>query len=144
MPQHDILGYGQGRNQHKVLMHHTNMQPDSIAWPRDVRNLAIDQDFTTIGVNQSIEDIHQGSFAGSVFPNQCMNLTLTHLEIDMVVGNDTGPCFGKVASRVVRLGLLGLKSAKGMRSPSPNPNMRQAPAVPRGVYLPKIMAARAI
>ena len=32
MTQHDILGYSQGRNQHKVLMHHTNMQPDSIAW----------------------------------------------------------------------------------------------------------------
>jgi hypothetical protein len=73
------------------------MQPDSIAWPRDVHNLAIDENLTTIGVNQSIEDIHQGSFAGSVFPNQCMNLTLTHLEIDMVVGNDTGPGFGNVA-----------------------------------------------
>ncbi len=97
MPQHDILGYGQGRNQHKVLVYHTNMKPDGIAWPSNVRNLPVDENLTTIRVNQSIEDIHQGSFAGSVFANEGMDLALTYLEIDLIVGNDTGPCFGNVA-----------------------------------------------
>src|SRR5260370_17408130 len=103
MPQHDILGYGQGRNQHKVLVYHTNMQPDSIAWPRDVRNLPVDENLTTIRVNQSIEDIHQGRFAGSVFANQCMNLTLTHLEIDLIVANEPRPCFGNLSHLSCRL-----------------------------------------
>ena len=60
-------------------------------------NLPVDENLTTIRVNQSIEDIHQGSFAGSVFANQSVNLAFTHFEIDMVVGNDTGPGFGNVA-----------------------------------------------
>src|SRR5260370_35653443 len=94
---HNILGYRQGRNEHKVLHAHTNMQPDSTAWARDMRNLAIDENFTTIGVNQPIQDIHQGGFASAILANQRVNLAFTHFEIDMIVSNNTGPRLGDAA-----------------------------------------------
>src|SRR6266487_4786187 len=77
-------------------MHHTNFQTNGITWPGNVHELSVDRNFTTIWVNQAVENVHQSSFACAILTHQCMNLSFTHLEINMIVGNDTGPGFGDV------------------------------------------------
>src|SRR5215469_420623 len=96
MPQNDILSYSQGGNQHKVLVHHTYFQMNGIAWPGYMRELPIDINLTTIRMNKTVENVHQRSFTGAILADQCVDLALTHLEIDMIVGNDAGPGFGDV------------------------------------------------
>ena len=96
MPQDNILSYSQGGNQHEVLMHHTNFQANSITRPGDVRELPVDVNLTAIGVNKTVENVHQRSFTCAVLAHQCMDLALADLEIDMIVSNDAGPGFSDV------------------------------------------------
>src|SRR2546429_9028472 len=94
--QHDILSYRQGRNQHKVLMHHTDFQVNGIARPADMRELSVDIHFATICVNKTVENIHESSFTSAILAYQSVNLAFTHYKIHMIVGNDTRPGFGDV------------------------------------------------
>ena len=96
MPQDNILSYSQGGNQHEVLMHHTNFQANSITRPGDVRELPVDVNLTAIGVNKTVENVHQRSFTCAVLAHQGMDLALADLEIDMIVSNDAGPGLGDV------------------------------------------------
>ena len=48
---------------------------------------------TSIRVD-STEDIHQCRFTGSVFTDQCVNLTFFHLQIDIIQCFYAGKCFG--------------------------------------------------
>src|SRR5579883_587108 len=95
--QRDILTHRQWRDQHKVLMHHADAKRNGVAWARDVRQLAIDIDFTGIWAQQTVEDVHQRGFAGAVLADQRVNLPLLHSEAHIIVGNDPWPCFTYIA-----------------------------------------------
>ena len=107
MSQYYILRYSQGWNQHEVLVHHTDFQANGIARTGYVCELAINVNLTAIRVNKTIENVHQRRFTCTILAYQSMNLAFTHLEIDMIVGNDAGPGFSDVAHlHCKRIGLL--------------------------------------
>ena len=89
--QDNILCHGQRGNEHEVLVDHTNLQANSIAGSGNVNMLAIDENFTAVRVDQAVEDVHQGGFAGAVFSNQGVNLSLTNRQVDLIVGNYARP-----------------------------------------------------
>ena len=39
-----------------------------------------------VGLVQAIQDVHQGGFAGAIFPQQGMDLALFQGQVDMVIG----------------------------------------------------------
>ena len=54
MPKYDILRYRQGRNEHEVLVYHTNFEPYGIARPGYMRELLVDVYLATVRVNQTV------------------------------------------------------------------------------------------
>ena len=56
-----------------MLMHHTDAQANGIARPMNMCHVAVDQDLTAIGLDQTVEDIHQRRLARAVLTNQGMN-----------------------------------------------------------------------
>src|SRR5258706_9578979 len=80
-----------------MLMHHTDAQANGISWSCNMRRLAIDEYLATIGMNQAIQDIHQGRFACTVFADQRVDFAFMYGEIDRIVGYHSWPGFGNVA-----------------------------------------------
>ncbi|GAC1470889.1 MAG: hypothetical protein PVSMB5_18980 [Ktedonobacteraceae bacterium] len=74
-----------------MLVDHTNAQTDSVAWATDLRNLPVNQNLATIGMDQAIEDIHERGFSGAIFAHQRVYLTLAYRQVHMVAGHNAGP-----------------------------------------------------
>src|SRR5260370_24703133 len=88
-------------------MHHTNLQMNGIPRSGDMRELPVDIHFATIGVNKTVENIHESSFTSAILAHQSVNLAFTHFKIHMIVGNDTRPGFSDVTQlHSKRRGLL--------------------------------------
>src|SRR6266516_1137386 len=60
MAKDDIFGDRKRWDEHKVLVNHTDLEANGITWPTDMHLLAVDKDFAAIGMNQAIENIHEG------------------------------------------------------------------------------------
>jgi hypothetical protein len=95
--QHDIFGYCQGRDEHEVLVDHTDVQANGIAGSIDANLLPIDENFPAIRVNQPIEDIHKSGFPGAIFTHEGVNFASAHLQVDVIIRYDAGPRFGDIA-----------------------------------------------
>ena len=79
-----------------MLMHHAYAQLNSIAWSRDMDNFSVNQNLATIGTNHTIQDVHERRFTCTVLAHKRMYLALTHREIDVIVGDNAGPCLADV------------------------------------------------
>src|SRR5258708_5661384 len=64
--QHQVLQYGEGADQHEVLMDHADAVRDGIARVLHADGAALDADFARVGVVEAVEDAHQGRLAGAV------------------------------------------------------------------------------
>ena len=60
-----------------MLVHHADPQPDRVFRALDLDRLAVNTDFSLIRHSHAVEDFHQRRFAGSIFSQQGMNLSLT-------------------------------------------------------------------
>src|SRR6478609_4123799 len=69
-------------------MHHAQPGGNGIARTMKVRRLTIDENCALVLVRQTEKHIHQGRFAGAVFPEERVNLPLTDTQIDAVIGDD--------------------------------------------------------
>ena len=83
--QHDVLGHGHDRDQHEVLVHHPDAHADRLARRADVHRLAAEADLALVGLVQPVEDVHERRLAGSVLPEQGVNLAAAQVEVDVVV-----------------------------------------------------------
>ena len=69
-----------------MLVDHANTQRDRILGRVNDSRLPINHDFTGIRLIEAVENVHQGGFSGTILTKQGMNLSLTQVKIDMVVG----------------------------------------------------------
>ena len=67
----DVLRHGAGLQQHEVLLHHADLLGDGVVRGAEVLQLAVEVDLAGGGLLQSVEDLHQGGFAGAVFAHDC-------------------------------------------------------------------------
>ena len=95
--QHNILGHRHHWHQLEVLMHHADAQGNGVIGVVHGRRLAIDQDFTTGWLVETVDDIHQGRFARAIFAQQRQNLAALEFQVDILIGDDAGKVFGDVA-----------------------------------------------
>ena len=49
----------------------------------------VEQDLALVGRGEPVEDVHQGRLAGAVLAEQRVDLARRHIEVDVVVGEDT-------------------------------------------------------
>jgi hypothetical protein len=58
--------------------------------------LTINKEGAPVRLQQTVQDVYQGGFAGAVFAYQGMNLPLRHVEVHIVIGQNQGKFFGNV------------------------------------------------
>jgi hypothetical protein len=95
--EHDVLGNGERRDEHEVLMHHPDAGIDRFggAPTGDVAEPAVRRgDFDSPGVwsVHAAEDPHQRRLAGAVLADERMNLAALHLERRAAVGDRLAEC----------------------------------------------------
>ena len=82
LAEHDVLGDGQDRDEHEVLVDHADPARDGIGRTEDVDRLAVEQDLALVGHRQPVEDVHQRGLAGAVLAEQRVDLARPEVEID--------------------------------------------------------------
>jgi hypothetical protein len=92
--QPDILGHAQGIEQAEVLKHHADASRTGLLGVADRGGHPVDQDFTRIGLDRPINDLHQGGFARPVLAQDGMNFTRQHPQRHLVVGHHRRIAFG--------------------------------------------------
>ena len=75
----DVLGHGEDRDQHEVLVDHADAPPDGIAGVGEAHRFAVDADLAGIGVQQAEQDVHEGGLAGAVLSQKTVDLTLSRV-----------------------------------------------------------------
>ena len=93
----DVLGDGQDRDQHEVLVDHADPAGDGVRRAGQGDLFAVEQDRPLIGLGQPVEDVHERGLAGAVLAEQRVDLAGPDLEIDVVVGDDTRIALGDAA-----------------------------------------------
>ena len=81
----DVLGHGHHRDQHEMLVDHSDPVLDRVARRREGDPLSLDQDLALVGVVQAVEDVHQRRLSGAVLAEQRVHLSLAQVEVDVVV-----------------------------------------------------------
>jgi hypothetical protein len=73
-----------------MLVYHADAQFQGVFGGIDMYRDAFQQHVTTILPIESVQDIHQGGFAGSVFTEKSVDLTFFRHKGYMIVGDDSG------------------------------------------------------
>jgi hypothetical protein len=74
------------RDEHEVLMHHSDAGGDGVIGGVNVNGFSIDDDLAFVRTMQAIDQIHQCTFARSVFSEQGMDLAFAQIKVDIVTG----------------------------------------------------------
>ncbi len=86
--QDDVLRHRHHRDQHEVLVHHSDAARDRVLGRVDSHRLALDPDLALVRVVEPVEDVHQRRLSGAVLAEQRVNLAPAKIEVDVVVGED--------------------------------------------------------
>ena len=86
LPEHQVLGDGERRHQHEVLVHHAEAMADGVVRRAETHRLPAQPDLPLVRPVQAVEDAHQRRFAGAVLAEQRQDLALPQLEVDRIVG----------------------------------------------------------
>ena len=97
LAEEDVLGDGQDRDEHEVLVDHADPAGDGVGGPVMSTALAVEQDLALVGHGQPVEDVHQGRLAGAVLAEQGVDLARAEVEVDRVVGEDARVALGDAA-----------------------------------------------
>jgi len=84
--EHNVLGHGQRRDEHEVLVHHPDPAPDGVLRPPDDHRLAVVDDLAGVRTLEPVDDVHQRRFASSVLAEQGVDLAPLDDEVHAVVG----------------------------------------------------------
>ncbi len=84
----DVLGHGEHRDQHEVLVDHADPGVDRVLGGAGCLRLAVDQDLALIRLQQPVEDVHQRGLARPVLAEQAADLAWVNPEVDVVVGHE--------------------------------------------------------
>ena len=90
--EHDIFKHGEIFNQHEMLMHHADAQPDGRIGIADPDRRAIDADFAIIGLIKPVENGHKRGLASAIFPDNTVNSAFFDAQMNVAIGvNCTKP-----------------------------------------------------
>ena len=84
--QQHVLGHGQRRHRHQVLVDHADPSVDGLARAEPRHLLAIDLHRPGVGAHRAEDDVHQGALPGAVLAEEGVDLAAEELQIDGVVG----------------------------------------------------------
>ena len=68
LAEDNILGHGQGRDEHEMLMHHANAACHGVSGAGEMHRGATHDNVSLVWSGKAIEDVHQRGFARAVFP----------------------------------------------------------------------------
>ena len=77
-----------------MLVNHADSGVHGIAGAFEVNGFIVDQNLATIALVQTVEHVHEGRFAGTVFAKKANNLTGLDNQVDVVVSNEVAKAFG--------------------------------------------------
>ena len=81
----DVLGDGQWRNQHEMLVHHADAEPDRVRRAMDGGRVAVDDDLAAVGADQSVDDVHQRRLSGPVLSQKRVDLAPLDDQVHVVI-----------------------------------------------------------
>ncbi len=88
--EHGVLDHGKAPHQHEFLVHHADAECDGVFGAGDRDRLAVDQDRSGIHGMESVEDLHQGAFAGAVFSQQSVDLAASMVRSTSLLATTPG------------------------------------------------------
>jgi hypothetical protein len=60
----------------------------------DLDRLAVQKDFSGVGAVKAVEDLHEGTLTGSVFPQKSVDFSPVNFQTDPIVGQNIRKFFG--------------------------------------------------
>ena len=72
--EHDVLGDGEDRDEHEVLVDHADAGGDRVAGAGEVLHHVVEDDLALVGRVEAVEDVHQRGLAGAVLAEQRVDL----------------------------------------------------------------------
>ena len=93
----NVLGDGEGLDQHEMLVHHADAGIDGVAGIVHVDLFPVDQDIAGGGLEQAVELVHQRRLARAVFAEDRVDFAFVDGEVDAVVGHKIAEAFDDVA-----------------------------------------------
>ena len=67
-------------------MHHANTSRNGVIGRFDLDRFSVDENFAFVWHVQTVDQIHQCAFAGSILSEQGVNLTFAQVKVDIVTG----------------------------------------------------------
>jgi hypothetical protein len=95
---------------HEVLVNHADAHGNGPAGRTNADGLVFPEKLAFIGCEQTVKHVHQGGFAGAVFPEQSVYLARKDFEIEMVIGDYSWKALGEIfnAEKSVQSAFLSL------------------------------------
>jgi hypothetical protein len=93
-PEHDVLGDGEDRDEHEVLVDHPDPRGDRVAGVVEGDELVVDEDLALIRLIEAVEDVHERGLARPVLAEQAEDLATIDAQVDAVVGDDAREALG--------------------------------------------------
>ena len=127
--QHDVLGDGEDRDEHEVLVHHADAGAHRVAGTLEVLHDIVEQDHAVVGAVEPVEDVHQRRLAGAVLTEETVDLSRLDDEVDVVVRDEGAEPLGDPAefelhapdpSEWARSGARGYGNGEAGRPASPS------------------------
>ena len=81
--EQDVLGDGEDRDEHEVLVHHADAAADRVVRAVDLDRLAVEEDLALVRHRHPVEDVHEGRLAGPVLAEQRVDLAGADVEAMM-------------------------------------------------------------
>ena len=94
LAQGHVLGHGEHRDEHEVLVHHADPGGDGVFGGADRDRLAVHPDLALVGLSQPVQDVHQGRFAGPVLAQQGADLAGLDRQVNVIVGHQAAETLG--------------------------------------------------
>jgi hypothetical protein len=97
LAEDNILGHGQGRDEHEMLMDHANATCHGVSGAGEMHRGATHDNVSLVWSGKAIEDVHQRGLPRAVFPQQRVDLAGSELKVYMIIGRDPRKTFGDTA-----------------------------------------------
>jgi hypothetical protein len=91
--EHHVLGHGEDRDEHEVLVDHADAGADRVARVPEGHRGPVNEDLPLVLLVQAVQDVHQGRLAGAILAEQGMDLPGRDREVDSLVRDDAGEAF---------------------------------------------------
>ena len=94
--EHDVLGDGEHRDQHEVLVHHPDAGRDRVTGTGEVLDDVVELDLALVGLVEAVQDVHQRGLPGAVLSEETVDLAGLDRQRDPVVRYQCSEALGDV------------------------------------------------